>query len=29
MPVNATLWTVSEHGSVSGAKEMKAEIYAR
>lgn len=27
--VNATLWKVSEYGSVKGEKEMKAEIYAR
>lgn len=29
VPVNATMWTTAEHGSVSGAIKMKAEIYAR
>lgn len=27
--VNATLWTVSEHGTIIGEHAMKAEIYAR
>jgi len=27
--VNATMWTVTEHGSVIGEAAMKAEIYAR
>jgi hypothetical protein len=27
--VNATMWTVTEHGIVIGEKAMKAEIYAR
>jgi len=26
---SATLWTVSQYGSISGADDMKAEIYAR